>query len=67
MAQSRGRGDERSVRGTGGQQGGSKRPRNVSGRARPAPKKGDIPEKGTRVAGAPKRGQPAKGGGMEAK
>jgi hypothetical protein len=67
MAESRGRGDARTTRGRSGQQSGSGRPGTTGGSARPAPKKGDIPAKGTRQAGAPRRGQPAKGEGMEPK
>ena len=68
MAQSRGSGDERRARGTGakratpegmrhasGQQTGSKRPAPRVGAHKQAPKKGDIPPKGTRGLGAPKK------------
>jgi hypothetical protein len=67
MAESRGRGDARTTRGRSGQQAGSSRPDTTGGSARPAPKKGDMPAEGTRQAGAPKRGQPAKGEGTERK
>jgi hypothetical protein len=67
MAESRGHGDERTVKSAQGQQAGSKRPRGDGGSDRPAPKKGDMPPKGTREAAAPKQGKPAKAGGMERK
>jgi hypothetical protein len=67
MAESRGHGDERTSKGRTGQQAGSNRPNLPNGAARPAPKKGDMPPKGTREAAATKRGQPAKAGGQERK
>lgn len=67
MARSRGVGDERMGRGQTGQQSGSSRPQRNAGAARPAPKKGDLPPKGTARMGAAQRSQPSKGGGMERK
>jgi hypothetical protein len=67
MAEQRGHGDERATKSAQGQQSGSKRPRGDGGSDRPAPKKGDMPPKGTRQPGAAKRSQPSKGGGMEPK
>lgn len=62
MAEARGRGDNRVARSTQGQQSGSKRPRHgTTGEASPAPKKGDMPVKGTRAASPPK-GTPSKKG-----
>jgi hypothetical protein len=43
-----------------GQQSGSKRPETLMGSARPAPKKGEIPPKGTREPGASKKTRPEK-------
>jgi hypothetical protein len=59
MAEARGRGDNRAARSTQGQQSGSKRPRATTGSASDAPKKGDVPPKGTRAGSAPK-GTPSK-------
>lgn len=67
MAQGRGHGDDRAMRGRMGQQAGSARPRSRGGTTRPAPKKGDMPHTGTRRMDAAPRGQPAKGGGMKPK
>jgi hypothetical protein len=43
-----------------GQQSGSKRPETLMGSARPAPKKGDVPAKGTRRPGVSKKTRPEK-------
>jgi hypothetical protein len=43
-----------------GQQSGSKRPETLMGAARPAPKKGEVPPKGTRRPGAAKKTRPEK-------
>lgn len=67
MAQGRGHGDDRAMRGRIGQQAGSARPRGRGGAARPAPKKGDVPHSGMRRMDAAPRMQPAKGGGTKPK
>lgn len=61
MAEARGQGDSRATRSAQGQQSGSKRPRATTGSASDAPKKGDMPPKGTRAASPPK-GTPEKKG-----
>jgi hypothetical protein len=43
-----------------GQQSGSKRPETLMGSARPAPKKDEVPPKGTRRPGAQKKTRPEK-------
>jgi hypothetical protein len=43
-----------------GQQSGSKRPQTLMGSARPAPKKAEVPPKGTREPGAQKKTRPEK-------
>jgi hypothetical protein len=48
-----------------GQQSGSKRPAVRTGAARKAPKKGDVPPKGTARPGAARKNRPAKGRGMK--
>jgi hypothetical protein len=58
MAESRGRGDERGVRGQPREQSGSKRPRPKTGSATASLKKGDVPPKGTRREGAAKKTTP---------
>jgi hypothetical protein len=47
-----------------GQQSGSKRPAVRSGAAKLAPKRGDVPPKGTRRQGAAPKMRPSKGRGM---
>jgi hypothetical protein len=59
MAESRGHGDARTRRSNQGQQAGSKRPADPSGSARPAPKKGDMPAKGTKREGVSKKTRPS--------
>jgi hypothetical protein len=65
MAESRGRGDERGQRSRQGQQAGSKRPTGLSGSAKAASKRGDVPAKGTAREGAAPKSAPGKSGNAE--
>ncbi len=50
-----------------GQQSGSKRPAVKTGAAKRAPKRGDVPLKGTARPGASRKTRPAKSGGVRAR
>ena len=65
MAESRGQGDERGNRSRQGQQSGSKRPTGLSGTAKAASKKREVPPKGTMREGASPKSAPGKSGVAE--